>query len=64
MKVTFTKEFVSGNLKGLFFDTAMSVPDLDHANRLMAWCHKHKAVAVESIDGNDYLIHMATIKSE
>jgi len=64
MKVTYTKEFVTGNLKGLMFDTAVGVPDLEHACRLVAWCHMHKLVAVQSIDGCDYIIHMATIKSE
>lgn len=61
--VKFTKEFVSGSLIGLMYDTTVKVSSLEEANSWINFCHAHKSLPVKSVGGPDYLIHLARIET-
>lgn len=61
--VKFTKEFVSGSLKGMFYDTTVKAHSLEDANEWINYCHAHKTLPVKAIGGGDYIIHLARIET-
>ena len=60
--VRWTKYFVSGNLKGLTYDTSMQFGTLDAACRWISWLHEHIEVPVKAIGSSDYTCHTARIE--
>lgn len=62
--VKWTKEFVSGNLEGITYDTELEFNSLDSATRYMGFLHEHRDKPVIAFGGSHYLCHMARIESE
>ena len=62
--VKFTKIFVSGNLKGLSFDSSVSFASLDAASEYVAFLHNHVTVPVKSLDSADYTCHVVRIEPD
>lgn len=61
--VKFSKWFVSGNLKGIMYDSILTFASLEQACEYVAFCHKHRDVPVKSLDSSDYTIHLARIET-
>ena len=60
--VKWTKEFVSGTLEGITYDTELEFDSLDRATQYVAHLHDHKAEPVQAFGGSHYLCHMARIE--
>lgn len=54
--VKWTKEFTSGPLKGLFYDSQLSFVNLNDATEYVAHLHRHRDVPVTPCAGIDYYI--------
>lgn len=61
--VKWSKEFVNGNLKGIWYDTELSFSSLELACNHVNYCHAHKTKPVKAINSSDYLCHMARIET-
>ena len=59
--VKWSKYFVNGSLKGLWFDASLDFDSLDAATHYMAFLHGHVVIPVKAIGGTDYTCHMATL---
>lgn len=59
--VKWSKEFVTGHLKGIWYDSSLGFECLDSATRYVAFLHEHKEKPVEAFGGSDYLCHLARI---
>ncbi len=60
--VKWSKYFVSGSIKGLWFDTSLNFDSLDAATHYMAFLHGHALIPVKAIGGADYTCHMARLE--
>ncbi len=61
-KVKWTKEFVAGHLKGIWFDSELGFITLELATEYVAFLHKHKTKPVTPCVGtSSYICHMARI---
>ena len=56
IKVLYTKNFVTGNLKGLTYPSVSSFQDLKHASEFISFLAQHTIVPVDSIDSSNYVV--------
>lgn len=62
MVVRYSKEFVTGNLKGIWVDVVLPVVNLESANSHINWAHSHKDKPCGDLFGSGtFLVHMARI---
>lgn len=62
--VKWTKEFVSGTLDGITYDTELEFDSLDSATRYVTFLHEHKTDPVLAFGGSHYLCHLARIETK
>jgi hypothetical protein len=59
--VKWSKQFVSGPLKGIWYDSQLDFADLGEAIRYVEFLRSHKNEPVKSIGGGDYLCHISRL---
>lgn len=60
--VKWTKEFTSGPLKGIFYDSELDFNSLDSAAKYVNFLHAHKTIPVKPCAGIDeYICHLPRI---
>lgn len=58
IKVLWTKEFITGNLKDLFIDSEISCADMAEAN---AWVMILTGKPMDTLEGTQYIAHQARV---